>query len=230
MLVMIGTIINAFTVIIGGLIGTLLRKNFPERFRKIIFDVIGLATLGLGVLMIIKMNNPVIVVISMVIGSLLGEFINIEHSIDAFSEMVKNKLKVSDEKFSEGLVTAFITFCVGPMTILGSIQDGFGDPSILITKSILDGFTATFYASAMGIGVAFSSILLFMYQGGLTLFAVFLKPLISENILQNFTATGGVIMLGIGIRLLEIRKIRVANMLPALIIAPIITFFNFGLL
>lgn len=223
---MLGTIVNVFTVIVGGLLGTLLKKSLPERFKKIVFEVIGLATLGLGVLMIVKMDNPVIVIISMVIGSLIGEFMNIEHGIDAFSSIVKDKLNVSDEKFSEGLVTAFITFCVGPMTILGSLQDGFGDPSILITKSILDGFTATFYASAMGIGVAFSSILLFIYQGGLTIFAEFLKPFISESLLKNFTATGGVMMLGIGVRLLEIKKVKVANMLPALIIAPILTLLN----
>jgi uncharacterized membrane protein YqgA involved in biofilm formation len=227
---MLGTIINVFTVITGGLLGTLLKRSLPERFKKIVFEVIGLATLGLGVLMIIKMDNPIIVIISMVIGSLVGEFVNIEHGIDVFSNIVKAKLKVSDEKFSEGLVTAFITFCVGPMTILGSLQDGFGDPSILITKSILDGFTAIFYASAMGIGVAFSSILLFIYQGGLTVFAEFLKPFISESVLKNFTATGGIMMLGIGVRLLEIRRIRVANMLPALIIAPILTIFNLGVL
>jgi len=227
---MLGTIINVFTVIIGGLLGTLLKKSLPERFKKVVFEVIGLATLGLGMLMIIKMDNPVIVIISMVIGSLIGEFVNIEHGIDVFSNIVKTKLNVSDEKFSEGLVTAFITFCVGPMTILGSLQDGFGDPSILITKSILDGFTATFYASAMGIGVAFSSILLFIYQGGLTIFAEFLKPFISESILKNFTATGGIMMLGIGVRLLEIRKVKVANMLPALIIAPILTLLNFRFL
>jgi uncharacterized membrane protein YqgA involved in biofilm formation len=227
---MLGTIINVFTVITGGLLGTLLKRSLPERFKKIMFEVIGLATLGLGVLMIIKMDNPIIVIISMVIGSLVGEFVNIEHGIDVFSNIVKAKLKVSDEKFSEGLVTAFITFCVGPMTILGSLQDGFGDPSILITKSILDGFTAIFYASAMGIGVAFSSILLFIYQGGLTVFAEFLKPFISESVLKNFTATGGIMMLGIGVRLLEIRRIRVANMLPALIIAPILTIFNLGVL
>jgi len=227
---MLGTIINVFTVITGGLLGTLLKRSLPERFKKIMFEVIGLATLGLGVLMIIKMDNPIIVIISMVIGSLVGEFVNIEHGIDVFSNIVKAKLKVSDEKFSEGLVTAFITFCVGPMTILGSLQDGFGDPSILITKSILDGFTAIFYASAMGIGVAFSSILLFIYQGGLTVFAEFLKPFISESVLKNFTATGGIMMLGIGVRLLEIRRVRVANMLPALIIAPILTIFNLGVL
>lgn len=224
---MLGTLVNVITVVAGGLIGTLFRKNLPERFKKIVFEVIGLSTLGLGILMILKMNNPVIIIISLVVGSLIGEAIDIEKGIDSFSELMKTKLKISDEKFSEGLVTAFITFCVGPMTILGSIQDGFGDPSILITKSILDGFTATFYASAMGIGVAFSSILLLIYQGGLTVFAGFLKPMVSDNVLQNFTATGGIMMLGIGIRLLEIKKVRVANMLPSLIITPILMVVNF---
>ncbi|MGB9729363.1 MAG: DUF554 domain-containing protein [Thermoprotei archaeon] len=227
---MLGTLINVITVITGGLVGTLFRKNLPERFKKIVFEAIGLVTLGLGIIMILKMNDPVIVIISLVVGSLIGEIANIEKGIDSFSELIKSKFKISDERFSEGLVTAFITFCIGPMTILGSIQDGFGDPSILITKSILDGFTATFYASAMGIGVVFSSVLLLIYQGGLTMFAGFLKPMISDYMLQNFTATGGIIMLGIGIRLLEIKRVRVANMLPALIITPILVAFNFKFL
>src|SRR3989344_4336315 len=222
----IGTIINAVAIIIGGLIGLFLHRNFPEKVRQIVFQGIGLFTLVLGMQMAFKANNPLVLIFSILIGGIIGEWINIEGIMERLSEKLKKVIGSDSNTFTEGLMTSFLLFCVGSMAILGSINDGLrSDHSLLFTKSVLDGFSSIALASSLGIGVLFSVIPLVIYQGGISLFASASQGLFSPVIISELTAVGGLLIVGIGINLLEIKKIRVTNLLPSLLIAVILATF-----
>ena len=216
---MIGTLINAGAVIAGGTIGLLLKKNMPERITSIYFQAIGLFTLAIGISMVYKMQHIIIIVSSLAIGSLLGEWINLESGVERLSNYFKRKLRIGSEKFSDGLTTAFLMFCIGSMTILGSIQEGTGgSPDLLMTKSLMDGFASILLASAFGVGVLVSAIPLLIFQGGITLLAMYAGSFFTPEIIQGLTSVGGILLIGLGIDILEIKKLRVLNMIPALII------------
>jgi uncharacterized membrane protein YqgA involved in biofilm formation len=162
-----------------------------------------------------------IVMGSILVGGIIGELVGIERGLDRLGEMLKERFGRGQARFTEGFVVASLVFCVGPLTILGSIQDGLtGDYQLLAVKSLLDGFAALAFASALGWGVGFSVLVILVYQGGLTLGASFLAGAFSEAMIAAMSATGGVLILGIGLRLLELRRVRVANLLPALVLAP----------
>ncbi|HCF81076.1 MAG TPA: DUF554 domain-containing protein, partial [Porphyromonadaceae bacterium] len=166
---MIGTLVNTAAVLGGGVIGLLLKKRMPERVTTIYFQAIGLFTLAIGVDMAVEMEKILIVVSSLAIGSLLGEWWNLERGAEQISDNLKKRFRIGSEKFSEGLVTAFLLFCVGSMTILGTIQEGTGgSPDLLFTKSLMDFFSAILLASAFGLGVVFSALPLFIFQAALT--------------------------------------------------------------
>ncbi len=216
---MIGTIVNTATVIVGSLIGMFFSKGIKNEYRTAFFQVIGLVTVAIGVGMVYAINHLVIVIISLVIGTLLGTWWDIENQIERFSNYLKKRLKIGNERFSEGLITTVLLFCVGSMTILGTIQEGMGFSSdLLITKAILDGFSSIILASVFGISVLFSAIPLFLIQGGLTLLAMQLGAFISDEMVAALTAVGGVMLIGLGFSILEIKKIPIANMLPALLV------------
>jgi len=199
---MIGTLINAGTVLAGGTIGLLLKKNMPERITTIYFQAVGLFTMAIGISMVYKMQHILIVVSSLAIGSLLGEWMNLEGGAERLSNYFKRRLKIGSDKFSEGLTTAFLLFCIGSMTILGAIQEGTGgSPVLLMTKSLMDGFSAILLASAFGVGVLVSAIPLLIFQGGITLLAMYAGSFFTSEIIQGLTSVGGIL-----------------NMLPALII------------
>jgi len=219
---LIGTLVNAITVFLGSVVGITLKKEMPERIRTLIFQAVGLFTLSLGFIMTLKMKNPIIIIISLILASITGGIIGIEDILAKSAEKIKRKIGGS-EKFVEGLITSFITFCVGPMTVIGSIEDGLGDPSILIAKSIMDGVVSIAYSVVYGYGVIFSIIPLFIYQGSLTLLAQHIKTLLSDALLYDLTATGGILLIGLGISLLEIRKIKVGDLLSSLLITPLLT-------
>ncbi len=220
----IGTIINVLAIIIGGSLGLILNKNFPEKIKAIVFQAIGLFTIVIGLQMAIKTDNPLIMVFSLIIGGIIGEFLNLEKKIDNASESIKLKLKIKDNGFTQGIVTSFLLFCVGSMTIVGSISEGIsGDRTLLLTKSILDGFSSIALASSFGIGVIFSAFPVLVFQGGLTLLAGLFQNFINAQIITQLTAVGGVLILGIGINLLGIKKINVINLLPSLVIVVLIT-------
>ena len=221
---MLGTIVNAASVLIGGTIGLVLRKGIPQRLSAIVRDAIGLATIGLSIMMIMKMSSPIPVVLALLIGGVIGECIDLESRFNSFAGLMK-RLVGAEGTFIDGMVTAFITFCVGPMTVLGSIEDGLGNPSILFAKSLLDGFMAVAYATSMGIGVVFSVVPLLLYQGSIAALASLLKQALSTDMLYSLTATGGVLLLGLGVNLLELRRVKVINLLPALALAPLIEWF-----
>lgn len=219
---MIGTLINAGAVIAGGSIGLLLKKNMPERVTSIYFQAIGLFTVAIGISMVVKMQHIIIIVSSLAIGSLLGEWLNLESGVERLSNYFKRKMRIGSDKFSDGLTTAFLMFCIGSMTILGAIQEGTGgSPDLLMTKSLMDGFASILLASAFGVGVLVSAIPLLLFQGAITLMAMYAGSFFTPDIIQGLTSVGGILLIGLGIDILEIKKLRILNMIPALVIVVI---------
>lgn len=224
---MTGTLVNVATVLLGSILGIILKSRLPEKLTKTVFQALGLFTLALGFIMAIKAQNYLVIVFSLVLGAIIGELIDLELITDQFSEKIKNKIKIKDEKFSEGMLTAFLLFCMGSMTILGAFDEGMkGDTTLLITKSVMDGFAAMALASAFGVGVSFSVIPLLIYQGGLTIFAAYLGKFFSELMITEMTALGGILLIGLGINILEIKKIKIFNILPALLFVVFFTWLN----
>jgi len=224
---MIGTIINVATVLIGSSLGILLKSKLPEKLIKTVFQALGLFTLALGFIMALKANDLLVIVFSLVFGAIIGESIDLEKMTDVLTNKLKRKIKVKDERFTEGLLTAFLLFCMGSMTILGAFDEGMkGDTTLLITKSVMDGFAAMALASAFGIGVGFSAIPLLIYQGGLTLFAGYLGAFFSEAMITELTAIGGILLIGLGINVLEIKKIKIFNIIPALVLVVLFTWIK----
>jgi uncharacterized protein len=245
---MTGTFINIAAVLIGGTIGLLFGARIPERYKNTVIAGMGLFTGAMGLQMFLKSGNQLIVLGALIIGVLIGEWLKIEDRLQTFGQTLEKRFARNSEPFDQGIDTASpvnpssqgqpssgskfvrgfmvasLLFCIGPMTILGSIQDGLsGNYNLLAVKSTLDGFAAIAFASTLGIGVMFSSIIILFYQGGISLLAGQLSAIITEPMMNEMTATGGVILLGLAIsNLLEIKKIRVGNFLPALAVAPLI--------
>ncbi len=221
----IGSIVNAGAVMLGSTIGLLVRSRLPDRITKVTFHGVGLFTLFLGFYMALKTANFIILIFGILIGSIIGGVIDIDRYLNRFSEYLKKKIKTKSESFSEGLMTAFLLFCIGSMTILGAIEEGLGGyPHLLFAKSVMDGFSSIALSATLGIGVMFSAIPLLIYQGGLTLFAGLFQNILSPPVINEITAVGGLILIGLGINILEIKKLKVVNMLPALIVAGILAY------
>jgi uncharacterized protein len=230
---MIGTFINVAAILIGGSLGLLFGGRLPERLKSTVIAGMGLFTAVTGIKMFMETQNSLIVLGSLVIGVLLGEWWKIEDGLQRLGEILEKRFGRTDGgsgqftpfgDFVRGFMTASLLFCIGPMAILGSIQAGLnGDISLLVIKSVLDGFAAMAFASTLGVGVLFSSAMILIYQGSITLLAAQLNAIVSKPMMAELTATGGVLLLGIAISsLLEIKKIRVGNFLPALVLAPLI--------
>ncbi len=236
---MIGTFLNIATVLTGGTLGLLLGSRLPERMVKTVIAGLGLFTLAYGLYNFLKTQNPLIVLGSLLIGALLGEWWQVEAGLqkvgkwleshfigkpDDHPDHAPNATLLPSKNFVRGFLTASLVFCVGPMTILGSIQDGLkGDYSLLAIKSVLDGFAALAFASTLGVGVLFSVFVILFFQGGISLLAGQLSTIVTPAMMAEMTAVGGVLLLGIAISsLLEIKLIRVGNFLPSLAIAPLI--------
>lgn len=217
-----GTIVNVVAIFLGCSAGFILKSKFPEKIEKIIMQALGLASLLIGMQMAIKADNILLVIFSLVIGGVIGEIIDIEAGLERFGERIKRKFKSNNtsERFVEGFLTASLLYCVGSMAIMGAIKEGLsGDPDILYAKSLLDGVTSIAFTAAMGIGVLFSAIPVFLYQGGITLLARNIKDFLSPEIINEMTAVGGILIWGIGFGLLGIKKIKVGNLLPAILVA-----------
>ncbi len=224
---MTGTVINVITVIAGGTSGTLLGERLPSRVRHIVIQGVGLVTLALGMSMAITAKNFLLVLLSIVIGGILGEWWGLEERVDEAGKWLAARAArfpfLARGEFTKGFVTASLVFCVGAMTILGSIQDGLsGDYTLLAMKSVLDGFSSLAFAASMGMAVTFSAITVLVYQGVLTLGASLFQTILTDAMITEMTATGGVMILGIGLVLLEMKRVRVANFLPALAITPLL--------
>lgn len=227
---MTGTIINIATVLAGGMIGLFFGARLPERIRQTVIAGLGLFTAAIGIKLFLETQNSIVVLASLLVGGLLGEWWQIEdglRSLGSFLERTFTKNSGEDRqgsRFIRGFLTASLVFCVGPMTILGSIQDGLsGDYQLLAIKAVLDGFAALAFASSLGVGVLFSALVILVYQGGISLLAAQAQAYISPAMMGEMTAVGGVLLLGIAVSsLLEIKPIRVGNFLPALLIAPLV--------
>lgn len=219
----IGTFVNAGVIIVGGFIGMSLGNRLPERIRLIVFQGLGLCTLSIGMQMTFQTANPLYMVGSILVGAILGEAMRLEDGLARAGEAVKRSLQSANASFTEGFVAATLLFCIGSMAILGPLQEGLeGDRTIVLTKSALDFFAAIALGAVYGSGVMFSALPVIVYQGSLTLFADVLRPWISDMLRAEITAVGGIMILGIGINLLEIKKIRLSNLLPALAVVVII--------
>ena len=225
---MIGSIINALAVIIGGLIGLIIHKRLPKYVTKTTFQAIGLFTIVLGVSMAIQTTQYLAMVISLVLGSIIGSILDIQSKIKSIGVYLKKKTRSNNDKFSEGFITAFMLYCMGSLTILGAIEEGLGNtPTLLLSKSVLDGFSSIALAASMGVGVIFSAIPLLLYQGGITLVTSFVQHSLSQILITELSAVGGILLVGLGIDILEIKKIPILNMLPSLVIILIIGYFFF---
>ncbi|MGB8213013.1 MAG: DUF554 domain-containing protein [Anaerolineales bacterium] len=230
---MIGTFINVAAILIGGCLGMLFGGRLPDRLKSTVIAGMGLFTAVTGISMFLGTQNSLVVLGSLVIGALLGEWWRIEDGLQRLGEILERRFNRSDREsggldpsrnFVRGFMTASLLFCIGPMAILGSIQAGLsGNYNLLVIKSVLDGFAAMAFASTLGVGVLFSAAMILLYQGGITLLAAQFNALMTKPMMAEMTATGGVLLLGIAISsLLEIKKIRVGNFLPALVLAPLI--------
>ncbi|MBC8265125.1 MAG: DUF554 domain-containing protein [Anaerolineales bacterium] len=224
---MTGTVLNVITVVAGGTLGALLGERLPSRIRHIVMQGVGLVTLAVGMSMAITTQSFLLVLLSIVLGGILGEWWRLEERLDGAGEWLEAKASrfpfLAQGEFTKGFVTASLVFCVGPMTVLGSIQDGLsGDYTLLAIKSVLDGFSALAFAASMGMGATFSAVTVLVYQGVLTLGASLFQNVLTDAVVTEMTATGGVMIVGIGLLLLEIKRVRVANFLPALAIVPLL--------
>jgi len=218
---MIATFINAAAVVVGSLIGLLLNRRIGERLKEVVYAGIGVISLVIGFSMALEMQRVLYLALSIVIGGALGTWWGVENGILRLGEFLRNRFQKrgSGGEFSYGFLSASVLFCVGAMTIVGSFQAGVdGDYELLLTKSVMDGTMAILLTAAMGIGVAFSALLILVYQGGLTLLAVFLRPYVSELMLSEISAVGGALIVMIGINLLGLKKIRTADFVPALLV------------
>jgi uncharacterized membrane protein YqgA involved in biofilm formation len=224
---MIGTYVNVAAIIAGSLVGILLRHGLPERFKEILLQAIGLAVLFIGMAtalsgLLSPESEALLFIISLAVGGIVGELIGIEKGMKQLGDRLQHRLGEHHGKVSEAFVTASLIYCVGSMAILGSIKSGLeGDHSILYAKSILDGITSIILASSLGIGVIFSAIPLLLYQGGITLLSSFIEPWVGEAVVREISNIGGILIFAIGIDLMGIRKIKTANLLPALLIPPL---------
>jgi len=227
---MFGTIINFFAIIVGSLIGVFFGSRLPEKLKDTVMAGMGLFIVAIGVQMFLKTENGLIVLGALVIGAILGEWGRLEDRLMSLGAWLEKRFAGSSEGSSSRFVRAFLAttvlFCTGPMAVLGSISDGLqGDSLTLIIKSVMDGIASIAFASTMGIGVAFSAIPVLIYQGTISLLAGQLDAIVTASMMNEMTATGGVLLMGIGVSgILEIKKIRVGNFLPALLIAPLIVY------
>ena len=218
-----GTIINVITILIGGAIGLLFRKRFPERISETALQIMGLFTLLIGISMALQGQEMILVLISLALGAMIGEWINIEKRLDKFGDWIEKRLKIKEGSPAKGFIYASLVFCVGSMAIVGSITDGVkGDSSILVTKAMMDGIISIPFAAGMGFVVLGSAIPILLYQGGLTILARLLQPIFNPTVVRELTSVGGVIVMGIGINILGLKKIRVGNFLPALLLIVVI--------
>ena len=225
-----GTIVNSLAIAIGALFGVGLNKGIKDEYKETIMNAIGLTVIIIGIIGGISSENIILVIISLVLGSIIGEVIGIERKLDNLGDRLQDRFGAKDSNFSKGFVTASLVYCVGAMARVGSLESGIqGNHSTLFAKAIIDGITSIIFASTLGIGVAFAAIPVLIYQGSITIFASLIKGLFTPELINEMSAIGGILIMAIGINILDIKKIKVGNMLPAIII-PILYFIGRNLM
>ncbi|MDR2906817.1 MAG: DUF554 domain-containing protein [Bacteroidales bacterium] len=230
---MLGTLTNAAAIIAGSAVGVLIHSRLPQRYVNIAFQCAGLFTLIIGLSMALKSDHMIILIVSLISGSLIGEALNIEGNTEKAANYLLKKFAKKGQNLEntnephlavEGFITATMLFCTGSMAILGAFEDGMGKtPTLMYTKAILDGIASVAFASSFGISVAFSVIPILIYQGGLTLFTTYIMQFMTDTMITDLTAVGGILLVGLGISILKIKDIKVINMLPALVIVVLLS-------
>ena len=224
----LGTIINVATVVAGSAVGLLIGKRIPEAMRETVVQVVGLVTIAIGVKDAIGTHNMVFPLVGMVIGAIIGELLRVEDRLEKIGHVLKRRFAKTDESgdehgFVRGFVTASLLYCVGPLTILGAIQDASGQtPQLYIIKGSLDGFISVIFAAIYGVGVMFSAVSVFIVQGTLTALGTSIDSLLDDRMRLELFSAGGLAVIAIGINLLEIKKIRLGSLLPGLVVTPIL--------
>lgn len=218
MMIYFGSIVNAGLIVIGTVLGLLLKKAIPERLQEILFQCCGLITLFLGFSMASEMKNMIIVVLSLMVGTIVGEYFLLEDKLETFGNKLKSSLANNEKSFTQGFVVATMLYCIGSMSIIGAMDGALrNNHSILITKGILDGFMSIVFASTYGIGVLFSIFPLLLYQCGITTIAYFLENFFTDFLISQLTGLGGILILGLGISLLKLKNIKIMNFTPSFI-------------
>lgn len=216
-----GTLLNAATVLIGGLLGTVLGANLPDRLRESVVRGLGLFTLVYGVRGAIDTGNVLVLLFATLIGGIFGSALAIDDRLNALGDALQRRLSSRGGRISEAFVTSSLVFCVGPLTFIGAIENGLtGDATKLTLKSVLDGFAALAFAASLGWGVLLSIGTILVYQGGLAAGASLLAGVLTEAMIRETSATGGLLIVGVGLRLLAVKDVKVADFLPAIVVAP----------
>jgi uncharacterized membrane protein YqgA involved in biofilm formation len=219
-----GTLINLATVLAGSSLGLLVGSRLPARMSSTVMHALGLVTMVIGFQMALSTRNILILMGSTLVGAVVGETLNLEGGLESVGNRLRARFASGQSTFTEAFVTSSIVFCVGPMAFLGSIQNGLtGDYRLLAMKALLDGFSSFAFAATLGPGVLFSSITILVYQGGLSLGAGLFRSVLTDAMVTEMTAVGGAIVLGVGVRLLGLKaELKVANLLPGIIVAPVV--------
>jgi uncharacterized protein len=216
---LLGTFANVAAIIVGSVVGLIFRGRISDKYNKTILQALSLGVILIGLKSAFKCNDFILIIISLALGSLLGELCKIEHRIENAGTWLENKFSEKGGSFAEGFVTASLLYCVGAMAIVGSLESGLtGNHSTLFAKSTLDGIGSVIFSSTMGIGVLFSSVSVLLYQGTITLAAVYVKPFLVPEVISQMSSVGGLLIVAIGINMLGGNKIKVGNMLPAVFI------------
>lgn len=214
---MFGTIVNVLAITVGSIIGLLFRGGIPDKYNETVIKSLSLSVILIGIMNALKFENLLLVIFSLTLGSLLGEFLRIEDKLDDFGKFIERKFAKSGNGISKGFVTASLIYCVGSMAIVGSLESGLANNhQTLYAKSVLDGISSIFFSSSLGIGVLFSAVPVFLYQGLITLTASFMKQFLIDSVVTEMSAVGGLLIVALGLNMLEIKKIKVGNMLPAI--------------
>lgn len=219
---MIGTFVNVLAIIAGSFLGYFMRNGIKDEYKDTILSGLGLSVIIMGVMSAVETENFLLIIASVVIGSLIGEIIGIENKLDKLGYKLQAKFGKGDSNFSKGFITATLVFCIGAMSIVGALEAGLtGNYETLFAKSVLDGVSAIIFASSLGLGVVFSVFPVFIYQSVITILSTYLRDIFTPVIINEMSAVGGILIMGIAFNLMGIKKIRVSNMLPSLLI-PII--------
>ncbi|WP_128425328.1 DUF554 domain-containing protein [Gudongella oleilytica] len=226
---MLGAVANSLGILFGALIGLVLKKGIKECYTNTIMDGISIAVIVLGLMSAIEMQNVILVLASLVIGTIIGEWLNIDSGLENLGKNLEKRFGQKDSTFSKGFVTASLMYCIGAMAILGAVESGLtGNHETLFAKAVLDFIVSIILASTMGIGVAFAAIPVLLYEGGITLLAGGVKNFMTPEVINEMSAVGGILIMAIGVNALGLKKIKLANMLPAVFI-PIIYYLVAGL-
>ena len=213
-----GTLLNVLLVILGATIGIFTKKIISSHFQKKIFIALGLFTIIIGATMCFNFQNYIVVILSLILGSKVGHYINLDLVIKNLTKSLKEKLKINSNNFTEGILTSFLLFCIGSMTIVGSIEEGLGNPpTILYTKSVMDGVSSIVLSSIFGVGVIFSVFPMIIFQGSITLLTFYFRDFIPNQLINDIESVGGIVIIVMGLNILGLKKVKAVNLLPSLI-------------